>query len=564
MDNQKSGQTVRFVLLFIACFFLTRSFFNPPKPSGPLRAVPTLQAAFAGIDTLQNRLNATAATAEIAKLDKAIGGFAPQVDPGFLAKLFGGAQQNPNHTDEYSYWARLRAGLLQQYIFKDKVKAIDLYTQVAAQIKGDAVHAQALYQKGDLLWHTSKEGTPERQTAATTLEALIHQGRGSSKFLDLKIYIPRPTPSSSQNAEAAVMNPQSFGQTKVGDLRGTYNIRNPEGLPDRVDTYYSKTTFHIIFDEVVRLFGNNREYSYGLALLFFAVFLRVILQPVTKKQYSSMKGMAEVAPDIKKIQEKYKEKPEKQMDMLKETRELYKAKGVNPQLGCVLGLVQLPIFFLVVYPLIQHYEAKMELTGASFLWIANLSRPDIPLLIFYAVSQFLSFRLSATPPPDAQQAQVQAMMAFIMPITIPFFLWTYPSAFVLYWAMFNVVSTFFQWRLLKAGNPDRSALKAIFESPMAGVRAAEAAAGTSTTDALPSRPNKSSTRDGKNAENGFNGTRNGNNGKNGTGKNGTVLQSVSAKELREMNGAPDNDESAIATATQKNNAAARRRRRKRR
>ena len=567
MDNQKSGQTVRFILLFLACFFLTRSFFPSPKPSGPPRKVPTMQAAFANLAASPNRLLPDAAKTEIAKIDKDIGGFTPPPDPGFWAKLTGAAPQNPKSSDAYSYWARLRAGLLQQYILKDNDAALRAYDQILAAHTSDVMHAQTLYQRGDLLWHTSKVNEPRRHDAAYTLEQLVVRNRGAARFLNSEILVPQPAPSTTQNPGVAVLSPTSFRTTKVDAWRSTTGAPTTEGLADRVDFFYTPTTFHRVFDEFARLMGNSDpRYSYGLAILFFAVMLRILLQPVTRKQYNSMKGMAEVAPDVKKIQEKYKDKPEKQMEMLKETRELYKSKGANPQLGCLLGLVQLPIFFYVVSPFIQHYEAKLDLVGASFLWIDNLARPDWPLLIAYAISQFLSFRLSATPPADPQQAQMQGIMAFIFPITVPFFLKDWPSAFTLYWMMFNIVSTFFQWRMMRASYPERSIVKAIFESPMAGVRAAEAAAETANAGALPSRPSKSSTRNSeKSAENGFNGTRNGNNGKNGAGKNGTVLQSVSSKELREMNGAPEN-ESAVstATATQKDNAAAARRRRRKR
>ena len=555
MGNQNSsGQTFRFILLFIACFFLTKSFFNPPKPSGPPRAVPTLQAAFSGIDT-PDKISNSAATAEIAKLDKAIGGFTPQAAPGFIARLFGGGNSNPNASDEYSYWARLRAGLIQQYALRDSDKALQMYDQIGARTANDVYHAQALYQKGDLLWHLSKVGELRRQTAASTLELLIHAGRGSSKYLDHKIYVPRPAPGTTQNPAQAVVQPRNFELVRVGDLRNADNLKDGEGIPNRVDQYYATTTFHQIFDEVVKLFGNRPQYSYGLALLFFAVFLRIILQPVTKKQYASMKGMADVAPEIKKIQEKYKDKPDKQMDMLRETRELYKAHGTNPQLGCMLGLIQLPIFLWVVYPLIQHYEAKMDLVGASFLWIESLSRPDIPLLIIYALSQFLSFRLSATPPTDPQQAQIQVMMSFIMPLTIPLFLWTYPSAFVLYWTMFNLISTIFQWRMMKASDPDKRIMQTLLSNPLAGLRAAPAD-GISSKDALPSRPSSST----RSSEKGFNGARNGK-------SNGAVLKTVSTKELQEMNGNTF-DETSVATlekrAANAKESAARRKRRRRR
>ncbi len=450
MNNQKPPMQrfLTLMLLFFLGNYLAQQFglFGAPnknKTGGPARAALSLPQAFAGLAPNGSSLNAAQAQTEIKKLEAAI------------------AQ---NNSDEYSYSARLRSGLLQQYLLKDPKAALEHYNEVVKHAGTDVVTAQATYQKGDLLWNQAqaagdivdgsvKNKTPIVEDAAKTLEQLIHKGRGSSAFLDLQIYVPRaPTTTNSV---------PDFQLTRVGDLRGTLEKPDAQGIPDRVNAYYQPTTFFKMFDAVVNVLGANRTFSYGLAILFFAVFTRVLMQPLTRKQYDSMKGLQVIAPEMKRIQEKYKGKPEQQMQMVKETRELQAAHGVSPMLGCGLALVQMPIFFFVVYPLIQHYEAKMELANASFLWIANLARPDIPLLIAYGLSQFISFRLSATPPTDPQQAQIQATMGFLMPLMIPFFLHSYPSAFTLYWMTFNVISTIFQYRMMKAADPQKSLIKTL-------------------------------------------------------------------------------------------------------
>jgi YidC/Oxa1 family membrane protein insertase len=238
-------------------------------------------------------------------------------------------------------------------------------------------------------------------------------------------------------------------------------VRQLESIPERVNAYYSTTTFYKIVDTVVRAFGNKANFSYGLAILFFAIVTRVALQPIMKKQYDSMKGMQAIGPEMKKIQEKYKNKPDQQAQMVQEIRTLQANHGVNPMMGCGLALVQIPFFIFVVYPMIQHYESKMELVSASFLWIGNLARPDMALLIMYAFSMFLSMRLSSTPPTDPQQAQMQTIMTFFMPVTIPFFLYSYPSAFTMFWMVYNFVSTVLQYRMMKAADPTKSVMKAL-------------------------------------------------------------------------------------------------------
>ena len=125
----------------------------------------------------------------------------------------------------------------------------------------------------------------------------------------------------------------------------------------------------------------------------------------------------------------------------------------------------------------------MELVHASFLWIANLAQPDIPLLIIYGISMFLSFRLSSTPPTDEQQKMMQNMMAFMFPVFFPFVLKSYPSAFTMYWMTFNLVSTIFQWRMMKASDPNKSIIKSLMGT-------SEIAA----TEAVPDRPGKNDSK----------------------------------------------------------------------
>lgn len=494
--NSSSNRLLRIMLLTF-CAYTIFQFFYGPKPNQqqagrPDQKAPALSLAFAGIGSTRGSAANESAAERNAAIDDAVAssttvgkaangqpevGPAPAQDMAPLTPETGALEIQKldkaiagNERDEYSYWARLRKGLIQQYvlgelqmrtrqrgpfewitgIFWPQPTQISVYDDVINHMGADAVTAQAAYQKGDLLWRqaTANGGAPTRD-AAMALEAIIHRGRSSSAFLDTSIYIP-------VNENVA---PEGLAAARAG-FRAV-QVRQLESIPERINAYYSTTTFYKIVDAVVRAFGSNPAFSYGLAILFFAVLTRFALQPIMKKQYESMKGMAVIAPEMKKIQEKYKNKPEKQADMVQEIRALQANHGVNPMMGCGLALIQIPFFIFVVYPMIQHYEAKMALEGASFLWINNLARPDVVLLIMYAFSMFLSMRLSSTPPTDPAQAQMQTMMTFFMPVTIPFFLWGYPSAFTMFWMVYNFVSTVLQYRMMKAADPNKSVMKAL-------------------------------------------------------------------------------------------------------
>jgi YidC/Oxa1 family membrane protein insertase len=123
-------------------------------------------------------------------------------------------------------------------------------------------------------------------------------------------------------------------------------------------------------------------------------------------------------------------------------------------------LVQFPILIAVFYAIRAHTD---QFKGATWLWIGSalsekyphifatsLVQPDLLLLLLYGVSMYFSVRLTPTPSVDPQQAQMMKIQAFIMPIALFFFLKNYPSAFVLYWLFFNVVSMIQQVIVMRA------------------------------------------------------------------------------------------------------------------
>jgi len=101
--------------------------------------------------------------------------------------------------------------------------------------------------------------------------------------------------------------------------------------------------------------------NYGLAIIIFSVILRLILLPITIKQQKTVKKSAKIQTEMKTIQEKYKNNPEK---MNFEIMDLYKREKMNPFSGCLSGILQiiiiLSVFFLVSRPLT--YMKKVDAT----------------------------------------------------------------------------------------------------------------------------------------------------------------------------------------------------------
>ncbi|MCS6860927.1 MAG: YidC/Oxa1 family membrane protein insertase [Abditibacteriales bacterium] len=193
----------------------------------------------------------------------------------------------------------------------------------------------------------------------------------------------------------------------------------------------------------------------GLAIILFAVLVRLALAPLTHAQFRAMKDMQKKMPafqaEMKKLQEKYKDRKD-QMKMYQEMRALQKKHGVNPfgNVGCLLMLIQMPILFTLYY-VIQHYQFQFQ--NAHFLWMSNLARPDLYLIGLYVLSMILQSKLISMtqPPPDPEQAQMQKMMTYLMPILFAFIFKGFPAALILYWFTFNVIYTAQQYIVMREG-----------------------------------------------------------------------------------------------------------------
>jgi YidC/Oxa1 family membrane protein insertase len=195
--------------------------------------------------------------------------------------------------------------------------------------------------------------------------------------------------------------------------------------------------------------------NYGIAIILLTLIVRIIFWPLTHKGTESMKRMQALQPQLKTLQEKYKDKPQK---LQQETMAMYRENKVNPLGGCLPMLVQIPVFFALFSVL----RSAVELRYASFLWVADLSAPEnlfqgmvpfigainiLPLLM--TVTQIWQTKLT----PAVGDPMQQKMMMWMMPIMMLIFLYSMPSALVLYWTanqVMMIIQLYWQRRLKKA------------------------------------------------------------------------------------------------------------------
>lgn len=181
--------------------------------------------------------------------------------------------------------------------------------------------------------------------------------------------------------------------------------------------------------------------AYGWGLVLFGILVRVALWPLNQKAMRASIRMQAVQPLMKDLQDRYKNDPQKlQQEMFK----LYKEHDVNPLGGCWPMLVPMPILFALFFV----FQNTIELRGAPFLWLADLSRPDplyiIPVLMglsMYLVSKI--GQMGMTPTPQMK------MMLYVMPVMLTVMFVNFASGLNLYYAVQNLASVPQQWLIAR-------------------------------------------------------------------------------------------------------------------
>ncbi len=210
--------------------------------------------------------------------------------------------------------------------------------------------------------------------------------------------------------------------------------------------------------------------NFGLAMLALTVIVKVVFFPLANRSYASMAAMRRVAPEMKSIQERFKEDRAAQQQAM---MELYKREKINPLSGCWPVLVQIPVFF-ALYTVIF---ISLEMRHAPFFgWVQDLAAQDptniftlfglipwtptaLPIIggflhlgiwpLIMGLTMWVQMRLNP-PPPDPTQAAIFNWM----PVIFTFMLGTFPAGLVIYWSWNNFLSILQQYFIMKRHGAD--------------------------------------------------------------------------------------------------------------
>ncbi len=238
-----------------------------------------------------------------------------------------------------------------------------------------------------------------------------------------------------------------------------------------------------VFAHVIKFFHDSVGLSWGWSIILLTICVRMVMIPLTIKQFHSMRRMQMHQPEMKLIQQKYKEdKQRQQQEMMK----FYKENNVNPFASCLPMFLQLPVFISLFYMLrknlrsdicgtiqtkfqaayaktymlhnhvtekVAHAAALSQTTyctnpayathgapvaGAGFLFIHDITNTAhgatlVVLLILYVGTQAVSTLIMAAPTMDKTQRQ----MMMLLPLFMVLFIIRFPAGLLVYWITTN-------------------------------------------------------------------------------------------------------------------------------
>ncbi|QGU96751.1 membrane protein insertase YidC [Clostridium bovifaecis] len=198
--------------------------------------------------------------------------------------------------------------------------------------------------------------------------------------------------------------------------------------------------FSMIHNGVHSIIGNP-NISYGLTIILVTVIIRLVLFPLNYKQIRSQVKMNEIQPELKKVQEKYKNDPQRQQQ---EVMKLYKDKGVNPLGGCLPLLLQWPILIALYYVFNNLGTIEPNIANVTFLGLKLMgtatSNPGTWILpILSGVLTYLSTAIMTPGGGNSAQAKQARNMSVGMSIFITYMSFRFTSALVLYWVTNSLI-----------------------------------------------------------------------------------------------------------------------------
>ncbi len=193
-------------------------------------------------------------------------------------------------------------------------------------------------------------------------------------------------------------------------------------------------------DAVLRFWHDligNFEGSWGVAIILLTFTVRLVILPLTFKGVKSMQRLQQLQPEIKKIQERYKDDKQR---MNQEIMAFYQREKVNPLASCMPLLLQVP-FFIALFQLLRSDSFKADIAdNHGFLFIPDLADKvtDKPGVLITLIVLYVGTQLGASAVTAISADPMQRRIMFALPFVFTVFIVTFEAGLILYWITTNV------------------------------------------------------------------------------------------------------------------------------
>jgi len=195
--------------------------------------------------------------------------------------------------------------------------------------------------------------------------------------------------------------------------------------------------FLTVLEDVLTFWHDLVGGSWGWAIILLTFTIRILILPLTFKSVKSMQKLQVLQPQMKKIQERYKDDRQR---MNQEMMKFYQENKVNPLGSCLPLLLQIP-FFIALFELLRSESFKADIAGnAAFGPINNLAEPltDQPVVLGFMIVLYVATQLIATMITSIGGDKTQQRIMMALPFVFVIFIINFEAGLIVYWITTNV------------------------------------------------------------------------------------------------------------------------------
>jgi YidC/Oxa1 family membrane protein insertase len=217
-----------------------------------------------------------------------------------------------------------------------------------------------------------------------------------------------------------------------------------------------------VFESVLSFFHDSIGLPWGWSIIALTIAVRTVLIPLTYRQLKATQAMQQHAPELKKLQARYKDDKQKQQQ---EMMKFYKENKVNPFGSCLPLLFQMPVFISLFYMLrtdlkvdicpgikqwvaanhhslgdtscTQYGDATHQTFATNFLFIPDITAKATGVVLVILIVLYVGSQLASSTIMSVTADRTQRLLMMGLPFVFTIFIINFPAGLILYWITTN-------------------------------------------------------------------------------------------------------------------------------